>query len=226
MKKHIFFDLDNTLWDFKTNSRECLNDIYHQFGLKAISPTSLLDFMTLYEKNNAILWKKLEQNLISKDFLREERFIKTLKDCKIYDDNMGKEMSTFYLKECPLKKNLLPNALYTLQYLREKYKLHIVTNGFIESQEVKLSNTGLKVYFSTVTTPDDALCHKPDSRIFLHALDKAGANINNSVYIGDNLEADVLPSLHLGIETLWFKGAQNLASCRNISNLIELRKIY
>ncbi len=109
-----------------------------------------------------------------------------------------------YVKLCPTKTNLFPDAHETLQYLQSKYVLHLISNGFRESTELKISGTNIASYFENVIISEVVGVNKPDKAIFEHALSLAGAKKNESLMIGDSLEADVYGALNFGIDAIYF----------------------
>jgi len=71
--KHLFFDLDRTLWDFEKNSEIALFKLFHELSLdEAIDSFEL--FHSKYKKNNALLWKEYGAGRLSKENLRNDRF--------------------------------------------------------------------------------------------------------------------------------------------------------
>lgn len=109
-----------------------------------------------------------------------------------------------YVQLCPTKTNLFPDAHETLQYLQSKYKLHLISNGFRESQEVKIKGTNLGDYFQHIIISEEIGVNKPDKAIFEHALNITGAIKSESLMIGDSLEADVYGALNFGMDAIYF----------------------
>ena len=114
------------------------------------------------------------------------------------------ELADAYIEELPLDNHLFDGALDILDYLTEKYQLHIITNGFEEVQYKKLKNSGIFHYFSTITTSEEVGLKKPNPIVFVKALEKARTNPNDSVMIGDSFEADILGAKNIGMETIFF----------------------
>ena len=146
--QHLFFDLDRTLWDFEINAFKTLNEMYSFFSLKNKGVNSK-DFIKKYKLYNEKLWHDYRLGIITKDNLRSRRFILTLNDFGIYDDNLGKKMGDYYVDNCPKKTELIPYTLDVLDYLKQFYILHIITNGFHEVQFIKLKKSNLFKYFWT-----------------------------------------------------------------------------
>jgi putative hydrolase of the HAD superfamily len=189
--KHIFIDLDRTLYDFDLSTRENFLELFDKFGLYERGVNPFDKFFELYLKNNVELWEKYRKGEISKRFLNVHRFHITLLEFGIDDRAFAGRFAADYLHLSPLKKALFPNVLEVLEYLQKKYILHIITNGFEEVQEIKIKANELDKYFTTITTSEEAGSKKPDPQIFKYALKKAGALPEESLMVGDDLEVDI-----------------------------------
>jgi putative hydrolase of the HAD superfamily len=202
--KHIFFDLDRTLWDFEANSKKALEEIYISFNLdKQIDHFN--HFHHSYLRINADLWQKYGKKKISKEELRDSRFKNTLKLLDIYDEKLAEEISQTYIDLSPKKTQLFPGTIETLKDLSHKgYKMHIITNGFVEVQYIKLKESKLDVFFDVIVCSEHIGHTKPDKRIFNHALDLAKAKASESLMIGDDLKVDILGANQVGLEAILF----------------------
>ena len=162
---HIFFDLDNTLWDFEKNSKKAMQAAFERFFRK---DQLIFDhFFKVYSGINTQLWDKYRKREILKKDLIYERFNQTFIACQLSDVN-PEEMNTFYLDEMAKQKGLKEGVPETLQYLKSKnYVLHIITNGFKEVQNKKLETSGLQSFFKNVFVSEDVKAPKPHSQIFL-----------------------------------------------------------
>jgi len=197
--KHIFFDLDHTIWDFDKNAEETLYELYDIYRLNEIGLPSAAIFIETYTRNNHQLWAEYHTGKITKDELRETRFKRTFLELGV-----PPEFEDDYVKLCPTKTNLFPHAHETLQYLQSKYTLHLISNGFKESSEMKIGNTNIGGYFQHVVISENVGVNKPDKAIFEHALQLAGAAKSESLMIGDSLEADVYGALNFGMDAIYF----------------------
>ncbi len=204
IKKHIFFDLDHTIWDFDKNAEETLYELYDIYKLNEIGLPSAAIFIETYTRNNHQLWAEYHTGKITKTELRETRFRRTFLEFGVHPDVLPIAFEDDYVKLCPTKTNLFPHAHQTLQYLQGKYKLHLISNGFKEASELKIGNTNLGPYFENVIISEIVGINKPDPAIFQHALDLAGAQKHESLMIGDSLEADVYGALNFGMDAIYF----------------------
>lgn len=226
--QNIFFDLDHTLWDFDKNAQETIHELYITYDFKGLGVDSVDLFIETYTKNNHRLWREYHLGYISKSELRERRFKETFVelglDAQVFPDSFEED----YVKICPTKTNLFPHAHEILTYLSGKYNLHLISNGFKESTEYKLKNTKLGNYFSNVVISEVVGVNKPDKAIFEYALGLAKGRAEESVMIGDSLEADIRGAKNLGMDAIYFN--PNFLEVpqdvdQQINNLFQLREI-
>ena len=199
---HIFFDLDRTLWDFDRNSRETLTELFFQHNLDAYidNPDAFVD---VYHDVNLKLWDLYRKGEMTKDVLRVERFRISFEHFDIRDDELASDFGEGYLAISPTKTFLVPHTIETLDYLFERYNLHIITNGFLRTQEIKLENCGLDKYFRSMTTFETVGHNKPRREIFHQALSSVHARKNESIMVGDDLEVDILGARKFGIDQVF-----------------------
>lgn len=202
--KCILFDLDHTLWDYETNSREALSELYVQFELKERGIIADSDLHKSFYKINNELWDLYDRGLIHRDVIRNDRFHKVLKELGVDDYEMSLRFSDEYLQHSPRKKNLMEGCKETLDYLLPKYSLVIVTNGFDEIQSTKLSSSGIHHYFKDVVTSARAGHKKPAKEIFEFALNENNIQAHETIMIGDNLLTDIAGAKNASIDTAFF----------------------
>ena len=218
MIKHIFFDLDHTLWDFETNSTLTFRKIFKECSLEL----QVDRFMMHYTPINHKYWKLYRENRIDQENLRYSRLKDTFKAIKFdADDHLIHLLSQRYIDNLSNETALLPYAKEILEYLENKYKLHIITNGFNSIQYKKLRNSKIADFFNTVTTAEEVQLKKPHPKVFYHALDKAQAHKKESLMIGDNLEADIHGAVQIGMQAIHLSNAENRYK-RSIGHLYEL----
>lgn len=204
MIKHIFFDLDHTIWDFDRNAQETLMELYESYKLEDLGLTSAEHFINTYTANNHQLWAQYHVGEISKQVLREQRFRKTFIDLGLSPNNIPENFEEDYVNLGPTKKNLFESAEKVLTYLHKKYHLHIISNGFKEATLTKMRVSNLNPYFKNVVISEDVGVNKPDKAIFEHALNLAQAHKQESIMIGDSLEADVYGAQNFGMKAIFF----------------------
>ena len=204
MIKHIFFDLDHTIWDFDRNAQETLMELYEYYKLQALGLTSAEDFIAAYTENNHQLWAQYHLGQITKETLRSSRFSKTFIQLGIHPDSVPHQFEEDYVRISPTKTNLFDGCEKVLAYLKKKYKLHIISNGFKETTLTKMELSGLNPYFSNVIISEDVGVNKPDKAVFEFALNKAAALKEESIMIGDSIEADVRGAQDFGMKAIFF----------------------
>ena len=227
--RHVFFDLDHTLWDFDTNAMETLQDVYNQLTLSEKGIHDFNVFTSHYLHHNALLWDRYHKGFISAEDLKWKRMWRTLLEFKIGDEGLAKKMSELFLDILPGKKNLFPYTHEILSHLKEKkYTLHLITNGFEKTQHKKLENASLSHYFTHVITSEASNSVKPKKEIFDFALQKTGASIHESIMIGDNPEADIRGGINAGMDTVFVNHLRQtieLTPTYTIHHLSEMENI-
>jgi len=224
---HIFFDLDRTLWDFESNSREALTEIFHNHKLEQYFSTPD-HFIILYHHHNNSLWESYRHGKLKKETLRSLRFNLTLKDVDVDNPVLAKIIDDQYLRLSTDKTHVFPYTFEILEYLFPRYSLYILTNGFRETQFSKLKNSGLSRYFNSVFTSETIGYNKPHPKIFQWAVSSVNARKNECLMIGDDFEVDILGARYFGMDQVFFN-PQNLSFDRKasyeIKSLIELKNI-
>ena len=200
----IFFDLDHTLWDFNKNSTETLEELFELYSLKELGVNAFADFLTTYKKVNDEKWSLYRNQKITKEELRKTRFKDTLLHFEIDHPELAEKIDQDYISKSPYKTHLFKHTHKVLEYLATKYKLHIITNGFKEVQDVKMESSKLNPYFTQKITSDVVGVNKPDPKIFTHALRMTGADRKKSIMIGDNLAVDIIGARNVGIDQVYF----------------------
>jgi putative hydrolase of the HAD superfamily len=206
--RHLFFDLDHTLWDFEKNANETLHTLYERHDFARFGTFSVEQFIRVYSDINHALWRMYQGGKIQQRQLRDVRFARTLAKLGVAEEDTPATISTEFTDILPQKSAVFPFTHEVLDYLRPKYRLHLITNGFNDVQEIKLASSNLTHYFESVITSEHSGHLKPDPRMFAHALAHTGATAAESLMIGDNLECDVLGAYNAGIDQVYFNPAK------------------
>ncbi|HRZ96662.1 MAG TPA: YjjG family noncanonical pyrimidine nucleotidase [Paludibacter sp.] len=206
--KFVFIDLDDTLWDFHTNARLSLQDMFNDRGLNRHF-TDFDEFFRIYAKRNIELWESYGKGEITKEFLMSERFRYPLSKMGVDDLKLAEEIGIQYLDILPTKTALMPYAIELLEYLYPKYPLSIISNGFVEVQYKKLRSSGIEKYFSHIVLSEAANALKPDKQIFEYALGLNGAKASETIMIGDSYEADIRGAQNANIDQVYFSLTKN-----------------
>ena len=228
MRKYefLFFDLDNTLWDFSANSRVALKQTLEELDLIS-QPDLFDDYFQLYEQINNSLWSDYRAKKITKQALIVERFSQSLEAFHITHQDW-QAINSHYLVCMGLQTKLFPGTLETLAYLKSKgYQMHIITNGFKEVQHDKLKNSGLSDFFGKIFISEEIHTTKPHRQIFEHALKSSNALKKKSIMIGDSWEIDILGAKEFGMDQIMFlNNGQNKIPESIKSNLLAANSAY
>ncbi len=228
--KHLFFDLDHTLWDFDANARTTLTQIYGEFDLHTRVNAAFDDFYQKYLFHNQALWDRYHKGLISAEELKWKRMWRTMLDFKIADEPLAKEISGKFLEILPTQKVVFPHTFEILDFLvAKKYELHLITNGFEKTQWTKLLHSGLDKYFTHVITSEGSNSLKPKKEIFEFAMDKAKASVKESIMIGDNLDCDIQGAMNAGMDSIFvnhINASTTIQPTYTITHLQQLEDIF
>lgn len=202
--RHLFFDLDHTLWDFETNSRLTLDTLYTSLSLEQRGIDDFDRFHKCYLEHNEKMWDRYRKGFIKVDELRWKRFWLTLLDFKIGDEKLARQMAVEFLDLLPTRTALFPDTLTVLDYLKDKgYTMHLITNGFEKTQHSKLEYSGIASYFVEVITSEGSNSLKPHKEIFDYALAKAKTIATDSIMIGDDPEVDIKGAKNAGLDQIY-----------------------
>lgn len=228
--QHLFFDLDHTLWDFETNSRQTLEELYQTMQLKAKGVDNFELFHKNYLAHNDKLWDRYRKGFIKVDELRWKRMWLTLLDFKIADELLARDMGVVFLDRLPTRKTLFPYTIEILDYLANKnYRLHLITNGFEKTQHSKLKSSGLDKYFVEVITSEVSNSLKPNKEIFDYAFRKTGAMPELSIMIGDSIDVDIQGAMNAGIDQVFVNHLNietDIKPTYTVNSLKELEQIF
>ncbi|WP_460958431.1 YjjG family noncanonical pyrimidine nucleotidase [Spirosoma litoris] len=204
MYKHLFFDLDHTLWDFDRNSAECITELFDTFRLSEAGIPSADEFSRHFITINHQLWADYDKNLIEHSYIRKHRFPLVFKALGIDESAIQADLNAEYLKLLPYKSHLLESAREILDYLKGRYTMHIITNGFADIQATKMNSSDIAHYFTHVVTSENANAKKPNPLVFQYAMEISGTTAAESIMIGDNYEADILGAKSVGLDTIFY----------------------
>ena len=228
--QHLFFDLDHTLWDFDTNSREALMDIYYNLHLIDAGVYDFDLFHKLYLGHNEQLWERYRKGQIKVDELRWKRMALSLLEFKNGDKALAHKMADKFLEILPTKQALFPHTVDVLTYLKNRrYQLHLITNGFEKTQHHKMKTAGIDIFFNEVITSEGSNSLKPHPEIFEYALLRTAAGKKNSIMIGDTPEVDILGAREVGIDQVYVNHTGNqvpVDATFTVYSLKELEEIF
>ncbi|MFY0628306.1 MAG: YjjG family noncanonical pyrimidine nucleotidase [Reichenbachiella sp.] len=229
---HIFFDLDHTLWDYDKNAEITLSDLFDKYELKVHGVSSIKAFLASFMAVNEDLWSSFNGGKIDKFYLRNERFRLVFEAAGANMEDVSeqtlKDFNRDFLRSCPKKGNLMKGVREILEYLKPRYQLNIITNGFEEVQSTKLESAGIHHYFDKVITSEKAGFKKPFAGIFYYAMKHCNAQKEHSIMIGDNLFTDIKGARDYEIDQVFYnpnKVIHKEAITYEITMIDELKEI-
>ena len=227
----LFIDLDDTLYDFTANSLDAYREVYAFMGYDRWF-RSFEHYYEIYWARNRELWVLYADNKITKDQLNADRYTHPLRVMGVADaDAVGARFWEESMKRLPLGKKLMPHALEILEYLKPKYRLYILSNGFAELQARKMQSAGIGHYFDGVVLSEDIGVNKPHREIFEHALRVANVAADRALMVGDNYEVDIKGAQGVGIDQVYYNpakkelGQEDMKPTYIISSLLELKEM-
>ena len=228
--RHLFFDLDHTLWDFEANARVTMLELFDSLQLKDKGVYDFEKFYRIYLLNNEKLWEHYRNGLIKQDELRIKRMRLSLLEFKIADEMLANEMNVRFLDLLPTRTILFPYTIEILTYLSDKkYELHLITNGFEKTQNSKLKHSGLGKFFKEVITSEASNSLKPNKEIFDFAFRKTGASKKESIMLGDSIDVDIIGAINAGIDQVFINHhgvATDIKPTYTVNSLKELEDIF
>lgn len=221
----VFFDLDHTLWDFEKNSGLTFNKIFLELNF----PFSLDVFLKLYNPINHAQWKLYRENKITQEDLRFNRLNKTFEKLN-YSASIGliDNISEKYITYLSTFPHLFEGTLELLEALKNRFRLHIITNGFDKVQQFKIENSGIESFFEFVFTAEKVGFKKPHPEIFIQSLKTVNTTAEASIMIGDSFEADILGALNQGMQAIHFNSHNEEVhtKCPIVYSLAELKALF
>ncbi|KAA0127915.1 noncanonical pyrimidine nucleotidase, YjjG family [Chryseobacterium sp. SN22] len=203
--QHIFFDLDNTLWDHRRNAYLTIRELFEKEEIGLKYSIDFNEFHSAYHEINEKLWEDIRDGIINKEYLRKHRFYDTFRRFDVDDEVLSMYFEEHFLDKILNHNELVEGAEYILEYLKTRhYTLHIISNGFKEVTERKCILSKIDAYFQTITSADTVGVRKPRPEIFEYSLNLAGAQKENSILIGDDWIADVVGAQRFGMDVIFF----------------------
>ena len=223
--KYLFFDWDNTVWDFSANSKLAMIESYEKYHLEQhFGPIE--NFLPEYYIVNDGLWADYRNLKITKEELIRTRFNQTFKNLGLDDFELSMKVNEAYLDATTYKKELVPGAEEMLKTLKSRgYKLYVITNGFLEVQKRKMRNSGIEQLFDMSIISDEAGALKPSRQFFDYAFEKTGAVPSETLVIGDDPEADIAGAVDYGLKCIFFNRKHKECQYKVDAEVAELNEI-
>ncbi len=226
--KFIYFDLDNTIFDHKRAEQTTLRGLHSQRP-ELFTHASQNEFLKTYHDINTKLWRDFANNEITADELKMKRFTLTLSQLKV-DPELAFDMSVEYSGNYSQQTFMVNDALEILTYLKPKYRLGILSNGFTETQNRKIKNLNIGSFFEHFIYSGEVGALKPSPLIFEAARTAADVEPDELIYVGDSYQADVLGAKAAQWQAIFFD-TEKIADKKNIADVIisdldELRSFF
>lgn len=226
--KNLFIDLDDTVYDFSAASEESFRETYEllQYGRFF---DSFEHYLSIYKPYNLELWRIYGEGKITKEELNKRRYSYPLECVGIHDQELADTFCKEALSRIPTKGPLMPGAIELLEYLRPKYRMFILSNGFKELQSRKMHAAGIDKYFDELILSEDIGVNKPNRELYDYALQKTGSTLEESLMIGDMFETDITGAANIGMEQIYYnpKGKQGhpFVPTYEVRHLLEIKEI-
>lgn len=201
--KLLLIDLDDTLWATHVNNKKSLEQLYTALNWGQYF-VSFEVFFSTYYRINVELWERYNQGCITKQELALDRLRLPLSPYLSLTQDQWREIDEQFLSFVKQQTLLCPNALDTMAYLKSRYDICILSNGFGEVQYTKIEKTGLSPYIDEVVLSEDVGINKPAAEIFHIALERMGATPGESLMIGDSFSSDIAGASNAGIGSIWY----------------------
>lgn len=192
MMKAILFDLDNTLIDRQGAAYDMYSDMVAEVFPDWYRMS--IEFETAVQR--LMLWD--EYGAIGKDHVFG-RF------CKTYHlaEEWEKKLTDHWVQHFGDYTRSFPESRETLEKLKNKYRIGLLTNGYPHMQRRKLELSGLEDLFEAVVVSGEHGIHKPDPAIFKIACDKMGVLPEEVIFVGDTFSTDIYGAVLSGMKTVF-----------------------
>lgn len=206
--KWIFFDLDDTLWNFSENSAKSLKKLYEISPILRKLFKDLDEFVNIYHKNNFLMWDLYNKGEVTTKELKVERWRRTLATRQFEVlTAVCEELERNYLDILAQGTEMLPGVIDMLKKVTETNLVAVLSNGFMKTQYKKLQNSGLDKYITRTIVSDEIGINKPNPAIFKYAIEETGA-LPPFMMVGDNAETDVMGAMKAGWHAIWYNPSE------------------
>ncbi|MDE7472969.1 MAG: YjjG family noncanonical pyrimidine nucleotidase [Muribaculaceae bacterium] len=225
----VWLDLDDTLWDFKANSRVALAGLYADHGLDRWF-SSQDEWIERYERHNHALWDRYNHALITKDELMKSRFRLPLEEVgSPMAAELGARFDGEYLDRLAECTRLVDGAIDLLEWIKDNGMMTgVLSNGFTEVQHRKIRNSGLAPLIDYTVLSDDIGVNKPDVRLYRHAEQVAGTTAARCIMVGDNPDTDISGAVDAGWKAIYLNrgnAATPTAGVPTITTLADAKQL-
>ncbi len=198
MIKHVFLDLDDTIFDFHAAEAIAIRETLIQMGAPASD-----EAVRRYSKINDAYWKMLERGEITRERLLTERFDRLYSELGL---SISAELTRYTYRDRLAEQCIfIDGAEDLLRTLHGKYRLHAVTNGNVTVQSRRIERSGVENFFDHVFISERIGANKPSpvffERCFAHISD---FDPSEGIIVGDSLSSDIVGGKSAGLTTCLF----------------------
>lgn len=200
MKKHLLFDLDDTLCNYteaEISAKKLINKYLNKIGIKDTE-----FFWEHYKNTNQILFNDFLQKKITKDEYRYTRFSKVLLSLGTFKENTPYILNDIFMRETNENIYLFNDVIECLDKLSKIYNLFIITNGPSETQTLKIDRLGIRKYFNEIFISEEIGYSKPDPRLFEYIIENFDMKKEEVLMIGDSIDHDILGAKNSNIDSI------------------------
>ena len=215
----IFFDLDDTLLDHKGAQEKAARAWQQQLGPQLV-PHSQAELSAVWHAARVRHFAAYARGKISVVEQRRRRIRDVMRD-SVLSDAQADEYFACFMQIYESNWELFPDVWPCLQRLDEQ-KLGVLTQGDTAQQLRKLHKFGLTERFEVVIILDEKSPRKPTRATFATAARKAGVLSPDCLYIGDNIEIDVLAARAAGWRGVWIDRSGVMVAPDGIERITSL----
>lgn len=191
MIRAVFFDLDRTLLDRDSSIRRFVDDQHQRFS-SSLGGIPGEEFCASFEELD-------QQGYVPKDNVYEQ-LVKMYGLNPFLSEQLHEDYNESFKHHCVPFSGLV-ELLDTL--LAKGMQLGIITNGRGSFQMENIRALEIEPYFEAILISEAEGFKKPDSQIFHAALKRLGVTPEESVFVGDHMEKDVLAAEKIGMTGVW-----------------------
>lgn len=220
--KTLFFDLDDTLFDYTGDEKRCIKKVMEGHGMMVDD-----DIFELYYSIDD--WQLFTMGDINSKTVITDHFRRMLKMLETKSEEISVMADEFY-EAMFLSHRLKYGALKTLEYLKDKgYKLYITSNGYSDIQRKRIQDAKIEQYFNGVFISEEMDLRKPGRAFFNYVFNRIPeSNHKNILIIGDAPTSDILGGINAGVDTCWLNDRDKKCKYKytyQIKSLKELMNI-
>lgn len=226
--KNLFIDLDDTIYDFSCASRESFREAYDLLHYERFFD-SFEHYLSIYEPYNLELWRIYGEGKITKEELNRRRYSYPLESVGVFDQELASTFCLKALSRIPTKNRVMPGAIELLEYLRPRYRMYILSNGFKELQAHKMRTAGIDKFFDALILSEDIGVNKPNPELYEYALKKSNSKLEESIMIGDMFDTDIVGAANIGMDQIYYnpkrKSTRTFTPTYEVQDLLDIKKI-